>query len=75
MYFHMVMGKAGRISLWPEIFDSMKYDDCEVIGFMSFCSLHIWFIKRLTVLIKWFLEGVTLECGVISKYVKSIPAE
>ena len=48
------MGKAGRIYLWPEIFDIMKYDDYEVVGFISFYSLQIWFIKRLTVLLKWF---------------------
>lgn len=36
MYIHMVMGKTGRMSLWPEIFDIMKYDDYEVVGFTSF---------------------------------------
>lgn len=52
----MVMGKARRMSLWPEIFDVMKYNDYEVVGFISFYSLQIWFIKRLTVLLKWFSE-------------------
>lgn len=54
MYFHMVVGKAGRIFLWPEIFDIMKHDDYEIVGFISFYSLQISFIKRLTVLLKWF---------------------
>lgn len=49
----MVMGKAGRICLWPEIFSIMKCDDYKVASFISSYSLQIWFITRLTML-KWF---------------------
>lgn len=48
----MVMDKARRMSLWPEIFDVMKCDDYEAVGFISFYSLQILFIKRLTMLLK-----------------------
>lgn len=37
----MVMGKAGRISLWPEIFDIMKYNGYEIVGFIRAWKLDL----------------------------------
>lgn len=37
----MVMGKDGKIFLWQEIFDNLKYNGCEITDFIRAWKLDL----------------------------------